>query len=90
MFPTRMDSGKPGFEVLQDAFLEKEGPDRNTEGWKCIGNLYCSYDGCPFKLSAEGKRNTNNFQNIGGNKICFSCGNVANRQWCGACKMTEY
>ena len=25
---------KPGSEVLQDAFLEKEGPDRNKEGWK--------------------------------------------------------
>ena len=22
------------YEVLQDAFLEKEGPDRNKEGWK--------------------------------------------------------
>ena len=25
---------------------------------RCIGNLYCSYGDCPFKLSAEGKRNT--------------------------------
>ena len=55
-----------------------------------IGNLYCSYDDCLFKLSAEGKRNNSNFQNVDGCKICFSCGNVASRHWCGACKMTEY
>ena len=35
MFPTRMCSEKPEYEVLQDAFIEKEGPDRNKEGWKC-------------------------------------------------------
>ena len=57
---------------------------------RCIGNLYCSYDDCPFKLSPEGKRNTSNFQNADGHKICFSCENVASRQWCGARKMTEY
>ena len=57
---------------------------------RCIRNLYYSYDDCPFKLSAEGKRNTINFQNVDGCKICFSCGNVASRQWCGAHKMTEY
>ena len=34
MFPKRMGSEKPGSEALQDAFLEKEGPDRNMEGWK--------------------------------------------------------
>ena len=57
---------------------------------RCIGNLYCSFDECPFKLSAEVKWNTTNFQNVDGHKVCFSCGNVASRQWCGACKMTEY
>ena len=44
----------------------------------------------PFKHSVEGKSNTTNFQNVGGHKVCFSCGNVASSQWCGACKMTEY
>ena len=57
---------------------------------RCIGNLYCAYDVCPFKLSAEGKRNTTNCQNVDGLKICFSCETVAHRQWCAACKMTEY
>ena len=26
--------------------------------WVCTGNLYCSYDNCPFKLSTSEKRNT--------------------------------
>ena len=56
---------------------------------RCIGNLFCSYDDYPFKLSAEGKRNTSNFQVVHGCRICFSCGNVASRLWCGVCKMTE-
>ena len=30
------------------------------------------------------------FQNVDGHKMCFSCGNVASRQWCGALKLTEY
>ena len=48
------------------------------------------FDDCPFELSAEGKRNTTNFQNVDGHMICFSCGNVVSRQWCGACKISEY
>ena len=52
--------------------------------------MYCSYDECQIKLFAEGKGNTSNFQNVDGCKIGFSCGNVASRQWCGTCKMTEY
>ena len=35
---------------------------------RCIGNLYCPYDECPFKLSADGERNTPNFQNVEGQK----------------------
>ena len=57
---------------------------------RCIRNLYCSYDDCPFKLSAHRKRNTSNFQNEDGCKICLSCGNVASIQWCWAQKITEY
>ena len=57
---------------------------------KCIGNLYCASDDCPFKHSAEGKWNTMNFQNVSRHKVCFSCGNVASRQWCSAHKITEY
>ena len=31
-----------------------------------------------------------NFQNVSGHKVCFSCGSIASRKWCGAHKMTEY
>ena len=57
---------------------------------RCISNLYCPYDECPFKLSAGGKKNTSNFQNVEGHKICFSCWHLANRWWCRAWKITEY
>ena len=57
---------------------------------RCIRSLYCASYDCPFKHSTEGKLNTTNFQNVGRHKVCFSCGNVASRQWCSACKMTEY
>ena len=39
---------------------------------------------------AEGKWNSTNFQNVSGHKVCFSCGNVASRKWCGVHKMTKY
>ena len=57
---------------------------------RCLGGLYCISADCPFKHSAEGKSNMTNFQNVIGHKVCFSCGSVASRKWCGACKMTEY
>ena len=57
---------------------------------RCISNLYYTFDDYPFKLSAEGKKNTTNFQNMDGHKICFSYGNVASRQWCNTHEMTEY
>ena len=79
----------PGSEVLQEAFLEKD-LIRARKVERGIRNWHFSYDDCPFKLSAEGKVNTSNFQNVDWYKICFSCGNVASRQWCRACKMTEY
>ena len=55
-----------------------------TKVGRCMGNLYCPYDDFPFKLPAAGQRNTSNFQNVDGCKICFSCGHDANRKWCGA------
>ena len=51
---------------------------------RCIRNLYCHYDDCPFKLYAEGKKNTSTFQNVDGHKTSFSCRHVVNRQWCRA------
>ena len=55
-----------------------------------IRSLYCASDDHPFKHSAEEKLNIMNFQNVGGHKVYFCCGNVASRQWWSACKMTEY
>ena len=57
---------------------------------RCLKSLYCMSASCPFKCSAEGKSNTTNFQNVSRHKVCISCGNIASRKWCGACKMTEY
>ena len=57
---------------------------------RCIGSLYCMSNDHPFKCSAEGKLSRTNFQNVSGHKVCFSCGNIASRKWCSACKMTEY
>ena len=57
---------------------------------RCVRNLYYTSDDYSFKHSAEGKWNATNFQNVSGHKVCFSCGNVASRQWYGAHKMTEY
>ena len=57
---------------------------------RCLGGLYCMSANCPFKHSAEGKSNTTNFQNVSRHKVCFSCGSVTSRKWCGAHKMTEY
>ena len=34
MSAKQMGSGNPGSEVLQDAFFEKEGPDKYKEGQK--------------------------------------------------------
>ena len=87
---TTMGLEKQGSEVLQNALLQKEGPHRKRKVGRCIGNLYCTFDECPFKLSAEGKQSTTNFQNVDGHKVCFSCGNVASRQRCSTYKMTEY
>ena len=57
---------------------------------RCIENLYCTFDDCLYKLSAEGKWHIMNFQTVDAHRVCFSCGNVASRQWCNACKMPEY
>ena len=57
---------------------------------RCIGSLCCMSACCPFTCSAEQKSNTTNFQNVSRHKVCFNCGNIASRKWCGVCKMTEY
>ena len=90
MFTMRMGAEKSRSEVLQNEYIEKEGSCRKQKIGRCIGSLYYVSDGCPFKHSAEEKSNTTNFQNVGGHTVCFNCGNIASRQWCSACNMTEY
>ena len=50
------------------------------KGGRSIGSLSCMSDDFPFKHSVEGKSNTTNFQNVGGHKVFFSCGNIASRK----------
>ena len=63
---------------------------RTRKVGRYIGNLYCPYNECPTKVSADGKRNTSNSKNVEDHKMCFSFEHFANRQWCGAQNMTEY
>ena len=65
-----MGSEKPGSEVLQDAFLKKEGPDRKKEGWKvspeiCIALMMIAH----LSSLQKEKGNTTNFQNVDGYKF---------------------
>ena len=55
---------------------------RKVARW--LGSLYCMSADCPFKHSAEGQSNMMNFQNVSRHKVCFSCGSIASRKWCGA------
>ena len=65
-------------------------PTRMRKVGRCIRNLYCAFDECLFKLSAEGKRNAINFQNVARYKFCFSHSHVVSRQWCSTHKMIKY
>ena len=57
---------------------------------KCLGSYKCKNDTCPKYTSGKG-RNTYAFTRIGLNlKECKTCGGVANREFCGALKLTVY
>ena len=57
---------------------------------KCMGSFICTNDNCPKYTSGKG-RNTYAFTNIGFNLYeCKTCGNVADRQFCGAMKLTMF
>ena len=57
---------------------------------KCIGSFICKNDNCPKFTSGKG-HNTYAFTNIGFNLYeCKTCGNVADRQFCGAMKLTMF
>ena len=57
---------------------------------KCMGSFVCNNDNCPKFTSGKG-RNTYAFTNMGFNLYeCKTCGNVADRQFCGAMKLTMF
>ena len=57
---------------------------------KCMGSFVCNNDNCPKFTSGKG-RNTYAFTNIGFNLYeCKTCGNVADRQFCVAMKLTMF
>ena len=57
---------------------------------KCLGSYICNNNNCPKYTSGKG-RNTYAFTNIGLDLYeCKTCGNVADRQFCGALKLTLY
>ena len=56
---------------------------------RCQGSYICANDKCSF-LSTEGKNNILKFDNLRGNKVCRSCGIVAEKIKCPAIKMLEF
>ena len=56
---------------------------------RCQGSYSCANDKCSF-LSTEGKNNILKFDNLRGNKVCRSCGIVAEKIKCPAIKMLEF
>ena len=57
---------------------------------KCMGSFVCNNDNCP-KFTSGKDRNTYVLTNIGFNLYeCKTCGNVADRQFCGAMKLTMF
>ena len=57
---------------------------------KCLGSFVCMNDQCPKYSSGKG-RNTYAFTNVGFNLFeCKTCGNVADREFCGALKLTMF
>ena len=57
---------------------------------KCLGSYICNNNNCPKYTSGKG-RNTYAFTNIGLDLYeCKTCGNVADRQFCGALKLTLF
>ncbi|MCG8623656.1 MAG: hypothetical protein MJE68_16890, partial [Proteobacteria bacterium] len=57
---------------------------------KCYGSYICQNDECPKFKSGKG-RNTYAFTNVGFNLFeCKTCGFVAEREFCGALKLTQF
>lgn len=55
----------------------------------CEGSFICENSECP-KYTSEFVRNEIDFANSKGGKVCKSCGEFAQRPFCGAVKVTEF
>ena len=57
---------------------------------KCFGSFTCRNDRCPKYTSGKG-RNTYAFTSVGLNLMeCKTCGDIAERDFCGALKLTKF
>ena len=62
----------------------------NRKTWKCLGSYMCRNDDCLKYTSGKG-RNTYAFTSIGFNLYeCKTCGQLAEREFCGAMKLTKF
>ena len=74
--------------LMHSSTMRKSWVVRKTG--KCLGSYTCQNDECPRYKSGKG-RNTYGFMSIGFNLFeCKTCGRVAEREFCGAMKLTKY
>ena len=74
--------------VMHSSTIRRSNTVRKTG--KCLGSFVCMNDQCPEYISGKG-RNTYAFTNVGFNLLeCKTCGNVADREFCGALKLTMF
>ena len=74
--------------VMHSSTMRRSNTVRKTG--KCLGSFVCMNDQCPKYISGKG-RNTYAFTNVGFNLFeCKTCGNVADREFCGALKLTMF
>ena len=74
--------------VMHSSTMRHSNTVRKTG--KCLGSFVCMNDQCPKYSSGKG-RNTYAFTNVGFNLFeCKTCGNVADREFCGALKLTMF
>ena len=74
--------------VMHSSTMRRSNTVRKTG--KCLGFFVCMNDKCPKYTSGKG-RNTYAFTNVGFNLFeCKTCGNVADREFCGSLKLTMF
>ena len=74
--------------LMHTSTMRKQRIVRKTG--KCLGSYVCRNDNCPKYTSGKG-RNTYAFTAIGFNLFeCKTCGQIAERDFCGAMKLTKF